>query len=459
MSQRVLLVESHRAEDRLPLEQLIDSLEDPVVHVSWNAFDPLHLESSQADLVLAVDVPETPAALHFLEWLRTHSPTVPAFGILPVNAGDSLLSVASQSLDDFLLWPARDEELRHRVRRLLIGPNPKEASDPRLSEEFALRRLVGQSACFRQAVARIPLVAATDVPVLITGETGTGKELVARAVHDLSHRRKGPFVPVDCSALPEHLFENEVFGHERGAFTDAHRRREGLVALAEGGTLFLDEVDSLAAAAQAKLLRLLQEKTYRPLGSERFLHADVRVLAASNRDLEAAVRRQQLRADLFFRLDVLRLHLPPLRERAGDIALLARTFLNSLQPPDAARRTLSGSALRKLSLYSWPGNVRELWTVLQRTVVFAEGPQILPQDLTLPGSEDGKDDLERPFRAARAQAVAAFERTYVEDLLRRNGGNVTRAAREARKERRSFGRLVKKYGLRASEPSAALPSA
>jgi DNA-binding NtrC family response regulator len=257
-------------------------------------------------------------------------------------------------------------------------------------------------------------------------------------------------VPVDCSALPDTLFENEMFGHERGAFTDAHCRREGLVGLAEKGTLFLDEIDSLALGVQAKLLRLLQEKTYRPLGSDRFRTADVRILAASNRDLAEAVRLGRLRADLFFRLDVLRLRLPPLRERAADAVLLAERFLRDLGPG----RTLSPAAARKIAAHRWPGNVRELWTVVQRAWVSAEGPRILASDVELPGRVCEPVDPERPFKDARGAAVAEFESRYVAELLRRHGGNVTRAARAAGAERRAFGRLARKYGLRPPRGSA-----
>ena len=346
MTHRVLVIEPE-AEVQTPPLNLVDS--DFPAHftrASWIAFDPEQSDSPRPDLIVAVDVPQTPAFAGFLEWLRTHPQAKPVFGVISQAAPESLVRTASQMLDDFILWPATRPEIECRIRRLLGAAAPEEpngthdpqGADRALSEHPALRALVGESPIFRKVVSRIPRVADTDAPVLITGETGTGKELAARAIHRLSRRQSGPFIPVDCSALPENLFENEMFGHERGAFTDAHRSREGLVALAQGGTLFLDEIDSLGPGVQAKLLRLLQEKTYRPLGSERFRQADLRVLAASNRDLEDAVRRQQLRSDLFFRLDVLRLHLPPLRERAGDVAVLAGVFLKTLTPQGVPRR-------------------------------------------------------------------------------------------------------------------------
>jgi DNA-binding NtrC family response regulator len=297
-------------------------------------------------------------------------------------------------------------------------------------------------------VEKIPLVARSNSPVLITGETGTGKELCARAIHYLSPRRDHPFIPVDCAALPDHLFENEVFGHARGAFTDAHRDQKGLVALAEGGTLFLDEIDSLSLGAQAKLLRFMQERTYKPLGSNRFLQARLDVVAATNHDLEAMVRAKQFRSDLFFRLSVLRLHMMPLRERRGDIALLARHFLEmACAQAGVARKTLALATIGKLTNYDWPGNVRELYNVIQSAVVFSEGAQILPRHIARPSGAMPDEPDRSSFRAARAGVLEEFERRYVEDLLRECDGNVTHAARLAKKDRRAFGRLIKRYNI------------
>jgi len=324
-----------------------------------------------------------------------------------------------------------------------------EAAAARLSAEMALHNLIGEDPAFRRVLAEIPVVARREGPVLVTGETGTGKELCARAIHHLSPRRNRPFVPVDCAALPDHLIENEIFGHSRGAYTDAHTSQKGLLALADGGTLFLDEIDSLSPAAQSKFLRFLQERSYRPLGSEQFQRADVKVVAATNRDLEQCVRERTFRSDLFYRVSTFRLHMVPLRERPGDVPVLARHFLDTLSRRGGERRAFSEAALRRLSSHSWPGNVRELLNVVERALAFSGGPRILPSDLVLPGtSETTGDEPAGSFREARARAIEEFERAYVQSLLERHSGNVTQAAREAGKERRAFGRLVKKYGLR-----------
>jgi DNA-binding NtrC family response regulator len=342
--------------------------------------------------------------------------------------------------------------------------------------EMGLAQVVGTSPVFQRVLEYIGLVGPSEAPVLLTGETGTGKEVCARCIHFLSRRRPGPFVPVDCGAIPENLAESELFGHIRGSFTGAHRDHRGLIALAEGGTLFLDEIDALSLTSQAKLLRFIQEGTYRPVGGERFLGSDIRVIAATNRNIEEAVREKQFRSDLYFRLNVLRVKIPPLRERPGDIALLARHFLESLIPRNSrhndghsgglnhglnhghshgldnndARKSLSPAALGRLELHHWPGNVRELLNVLQRAAVLASGTRILPQHIELAGEEAAlaeTDSLDGDFRYARSAAIASFEHKYVEQMLRRHQGNITHAARAAGQDRRAFGRLAKKYNL------------
>jgi DNA-binding NtrC family response regulator len=356
-------------------------------------------------------------------------------------------------VDDFIVWPAPIDELLHRLRRLTDGEPELHASHEELMAKLGLAQLVGHDAAFVSVLEKIPILARCEGPVLITGETGTGKELCARAVHHLSKRGRGPFIPVDCGSVPDHLFENELFGHTRGAFTDAREEKRGLAAVAEHGTLFLDEVDTLSSSAQSKLLRFIQERTYRPLGAERQVCGDVMVLAASNRDLEKAVREGAFRSDLYFRLNVLRLQLPPLRERRADIAPLARHVLRVCGEGASQRKTLSSAALGRLMDYEWPGNVRELINVVQRAFVFSRTTRILARDIVLASSVAAEAPpgaaftLRTPFRKARAAAIESFERAYVQAALRRHHGNISRAAITAQKDRRAFGRLVKKYGI------------
>ncbi len=424
----------------------------------WDGGAACPLDSQSADVVLPVAAPGSPRrALALLDWLRGQSLSAPMLAVLPADACDAVLHAAAQTADDFVLWPGHAGELRGRLLRMVGGERPRGALDTRerLARELGLAHLVGAAPSFVKALDSLTLLARSDGPVLITGETGTGKELCARALHHLGRRRAGPFVPVDCGAYPDHLFENELFGHVRGAYTDARGDQKGLAALADGGTLFLDEVDALSLAAQAKLLRFLQERSFKPLGAERFAQADVRVVAATNRDLERCVQERRFRADLYFRLHVLPLRLPPLRERPGDVSLLARHFLAASLGGER-RCSWSAAALRQLEGHDWPGNVRELWNVVQRAAVLCDGPQVLAAHVRLSGQASEQTDADEPeaarpvrFREARAQALAAFERRYTLDLLQAHAGNVTRAARAAGKERRAFGRLVKKHGLKA----------
>jgi DNA-binding NtrC family response regulator len=414
----------------------------------WGTFLPDELQSCQESLIVANAVPGTDEAVEFFQWLRKHPLRVPMLAILPNEEGE-LLRVAADAVDDFLLCPVRTEEFRRRVARLVGQPRTLEDATAHLTGELSLRQIVGKDPAFLKVLAEAAVFATSEAPVLLTGETGTGKELCARIVHLMSKRRHGPFIPVECGALPEHLFENELFGHARGAFTDAHTDQKGLVALAQSGTLFLDEVDSLSPAIQSKLLRLLQEKTYRPLGSEQFRGTNLRVIGATNCNLEKLVRDKHFREDLFFRLNVLRVHLPPLRQRIEDITLLARHFVDEICATEGmTKKVLTPASIRKLEAHGWPGNVRELYNTIQRAMFSAPGTQISSAHIDFSAFQTPAQTQAIDFRSAKNVAIERFERDYVERLLEKYEGNVTHAAREANKDRRAFGRLVKKYDLR-----------
>jgi DNA-binding NtrC family response regulator len=416
---------------------------------TWSSFRVEQITDGQADLIVAAAAPLVPDATAFFRHLLRQPMRLPVLAILPDDCPDEVMRAAAATADEFVVAPVRPGELLCRVRRIL-GETDEATAQVRgkLCEETELARLVGAAPAFVATLRTLPAIARSGRSVVITGETGTGKDLCARAIHHLSPRKWKPFIAMDCAALPEHLFENEVFGHVRGAFTDARADQLGLIRMADGGTLFLDEVDALAPAAQAKLLRFLQDRTYRPIGADRFLTADVTVLAATNRDLDALVRDGRFRSDLYFRLNVIRVHLPPLRERRGDIPLLARHFLERLSLEiGCGHKTLSQSALQHLLAHDWPGNIRELFNVLQSAIVYAEGPVVRAADLTALGRAAPPDLPDRGLRHARAAVIETFERRYVEELLRQSSGNVTHAAAAAKKDRRAFGRLMKKYGI------------
>jgi DNA-binding NtrC family response regulator len=309
--------------------------------------------------------------------------------------------------------------------------------------------LIGRSLLFERVVKLLERISAFDAPVLIEGETGTGKELAARYVHYAGPRRAGPFVPVNCGALPETLAENELFGHDRGAFTDARASSPGCVALADGGTLFLDEVDSLPPKAQVALLRFLQDRTYRPLGGRAECRADVRVIAASNAQLEALVDRGAFRKDLLFRINLLRVELPPLRSREEDVIVLAEHFLAEYaRRCSVPSKPLEPAAAAWLRSYHWPGNVRELENVIHRAVMLSEGQGIGLQDVS-PMADEAEPLQTTDYRSARAQALDAFHRKFLSNLIRACGGNLSSAARLCGADRRALGRLLKRYQIDA----------
>jgi len=358
---------------------------------------------------------------------------------------------------DFLFLPCEVEELKTRIMRfqLLFSEN-KSNLENKLLEEFSSLNLTGQSDIFLQVLELIKRIADCHAPVLIQGETGTGKENAARSIHYLSERKDRGFVPVNCGAIPDSLLEGELFGHEKGAFTDARNRQAGLVEIASGGTLFLDEVDSLSPKAQAALLRFLQTHEYRPLGAKQIKKADVRIVAATNADLEARVESNHFREDLYFRLNVLYVNIPSLRERKSDIPLIANKLLeNFALQHNMPLKKLSHQAVIWLQQQQWHGNVRELENVLLREFLLTDGPLITlgmdkKSNLTeaqynLELSDD--EQMQLSFQEAKAIAIHEFEQRYLQQVLSSAAGNVSKAARLAGKERRALGKLLKKYKI------------
>jgi len=334
-------------------------------------------------------------------------------------------------------------------------------------------QLIGCSEAHRRLLDRLAKAAGTDAEILISGPSGVGKELYARYAHNCSPRGKAAFVAVNCGALPPELVENELFGHVGGAFTGARPHSEGLVAAAESGTLFLDEVDSLALIAQVKLLRFLQEKEYRRLGETRLRRANLRIIAATNTDLLAAVREGWFREDLFFRLRVIPIEVPPLCQRPADIPLLleeyANLFAKTYQLP---KITFSAAAMETLKSYSWPGNIRELENCVKCLTCWQLNRHIQPEDLPLlnleaaPSAQDSADGvadwrvsdanpqlISQPYNQAKRDLLNNFEREYVEEALQRSGGNIAKAARESKKPRRVFFEMMRKHGIKTMNQS------
>jgi DNA-binding NtrC family response regulator len=318
----------------------------------------------------------------------------------------------------------------------------------RLRQTQTMAKLIGRSPAFLRAIEQLPAVAGSEAAVVITGQTGTGKELVARAIHYFSRRAAFPFVAVNCGSFTESLLEAELFGHERGAFTDAHAQRPGVIAQADRGTLFLDEVDTLPAKAQVDLLRVLQDKTFRLVGSSLEHNADIRILAASNAPLERLVSAGRFRSDLYYRLSVFSINLPALRERKEDILLLADHFIQKHAPAGKTAVRLRATACTRLLSYSWPGNVRELENAIIRGIHLSQTDFIEVEHLCLqPVESCATPPKPASFKAAKRDAVESFEKDYLTRLMSEHRGNVSHAAQAAGKERRNLGKLLKKHRL------------
>ncbi|HET7275904.1 MAG TPA: sigma-54 dependent transcriptional regulator [Longimicrobiaceae bacterium] len=325
-----------------------------------------------------------------------------------------------------------------------------------LSRQYSFENIVGTSEAIQNVFSLVSRVAPTEANVFVSGESGTGKELIARAIHAKSRRSSRPFVAINCAALPEQLLESELFGHEKGAFTGADGQRRGLLENATGGSFFLDEISEMSIDLQAKMLRVIQERKIRRVGGTTEIPIDVRWITATNRDPEQAVRDGVLRQDLFFRLNVVPLRLPPLRERRDDIPALSHHFLRRFADQyDREDLRLSSDVLRKLRSYSWPGNVRELQNVVERMVSLSlDGEEItlreLPEEFSwsLNSSGNGKaSSADHNFHEAKADVIAQFEQAYLRDLLERCNGNISKGAREAGMDRKTIHRMLQKYQI------------
>lgn len=370
---------------------------------------------------------------------------IPVILILPDPDSVDIAELLHAGACDFITPPFSGSTVIPRIRRLAPDRKAVTAAS-RLPSELGL---LGQSPAFIAEMEKLTAISSCDVTVLIAGETGTGKELVARAIHTMSSRQGHSFVPVDCGAIPQELAESEFFGHERGAFTGAVTKTAGLVGAANGGTLFLDEVDGLSLATQAKLLRFLQQREYRAVGSTAMQRSDVRVISATNADLSERVIEGKFREDLFYRLKVVQVQLPPLRERGEDVALLAEHFVKKVA--DRFGRAVPGispSAMTRLLAHRWPGNIREVENVMEAAVALSSGAWLQAGDLSF---GHGVPMSAGSLREAKARAVQDFERTFIVRLLRTYEGNISEAARAAKKNRRAFFELMRKYKVRAEE--------
>ncbi len=397
-----------------------------------------------------------------MDVLKTAKEIRPETAVIMITAhGNEKIAVEAMKAgaDDYVPKPFDNDELRVVVARALDRhalERENRMLRERIQREFGFGKLVGSGKAMRDVFETIQKVAETDLSVMIRGESGTGKELVAQAIHDTSSRKSKPFVAVNCAAINRELVESELFGHEKGAFTGADNRRIGRFEAADGGTIFLDEIGDMAPETQAKVLRVLEERKLERVGSTKPIDVDVRVLSATHRDLEAEVKSDQFREDLYYRLKVVSIELPPLRERTEDVPGLADRFLEQLSTRlDRDRKRLSSEALAALAAYPWPGNVRELRNVIEQAAVMAPGEEIGADDLNLGRAQAAPAspgvDIDLPFSDAKKRTVEGFERSYLLRALREHDGNVSRTAAAIGMVRQSLQQKIRELDLRSED--------
>jgi len=406
-----------------------------------------HVREEIFDLVIT-DLMMVPlSGMDLLRAVKELSPETEVLMMTAYGTIETAVQAMKLGACDYITKPFPVDELRLRVAHVLERKRLQRENRwlrEELFQHFGIENLVGQSPPFLHVLEKVRRVAPTDATILLTGETGTGKDVIARAIHLLSRRASRPFIAVNCAALPEQLLESELFGHVKGAFTGAVANRKGLIEEAAGGTFFLDEIGSIPLSIQAKLLRVLEQKTIRRVGENREIPVDVRIIAATNRDLNDALRRGEFREDLYYRLNVVAIHLPPLRARREDIPLLAHHFLRQFSQRD--QKAIVGfteAAMTALMKYAFPGNVRELRHIVEQAVALASGQWITVADLPAHVRTATTASEERELETALNQV----ERDLILQALRRNEGHLERTARDLGMSRVTLWRKMKKYGL------------
>jgi two-component system NtrC family response regulator len=420
------------AEDRTQALKLLQEVQPPVVTL---------------DLGLPPSPDTAEEGLKTLDEILRQAPPTKVIVVTGNTDRANALQAVHLGAFDYHLKPIDLDEFKVILRRATyLHELAEESAQALLAQEQTVRfeEILGNTPAMREIFTVIHRVAKTEATVLIEGESGTGKELIARAIHSRSGRREGPFVAINCGAIPETLLESELFGHEKGSFTGAHMLRKGKLELADRGTLFLDEIGELPLLLQVKILRFLQERTIERVGGRQPIHLDLRVIAATNRDMKTQLERGLFREDLYYRLSVVTIEVPPLRERGEDVILLANTFLQRAAQAQRRRARFSPDALRALLAYAWPGNIRELENKVRRAVIMAPGRVIEPADLDL---EPGPEARPTSLRETRERV----EREALVEMLGRHRGNVSQAARELKVSRPTLHGLLDKHGINAKD--------
>jgi DNA-binding NtrC family response regulator len=463
MKRRILIVEDDEIFLR-PLQRTLEVAGYEVLTAPSGEDAVDVLKADDVDLVLTDQRLPGMNGVELVRRVRTDHPDLAVVVMTAYGTIESAVEAMRLGAADYLVKPFEAAEVLMVIRHAIEFQELRAASRATLrrnQERFTLKNVVAGSAAMQEVFELLRSVAELDTTVLIYGETGVGKELLARSIHFSGPRRDKPFVAVNCAAIPAELFESELFGFRKGAFTGAAETRRGLFQSANGGTLLLDEIGEMPLALQSKLLRVIEERRVTPLGAERAQDIDVRFIATTNKDLQAEVERGAFRRDLFYRLSVMPIRVPPLRERVEDIPLLAQHFLaESARRAKKPVRAIAPAAMQALCRYAWPGNVRELENVIERAVIVARGDTITDVERFLTGEpERPRVDLSLPFREAKARVVEEFERAYIAGVLEAHGGKLTAAAKHADMDPKNFWEKMTRYGLRRPSNGEAEPPA
>jgi DNA-binding NtrC family response regulator len=429
------------------------------IQTASNGYQALELlEESPFDVVLADIRMPGMDGMEFLGRIKGGYPGLTVVMMTAFGTIDLAVQAIKEGAYDFITKPFEHDKLLHLLEKAFERSRLVQENlllHRRIEQQESLDEMVGVSPKMQKIFDTIRLVSAADVTVLLTGESGTGKDMAARAIHKLSHRGKGPFVAVNCPNLPENILESELFGYRKGAFTHATQDKKGLFWEARGGTIYLDEIGDISLTLQAKLLRVLQDKEIRPLGDTRSTKIDVRIIASTNQDLAAKIKDNLFREDLFYRLNVMSVYMPPLRERPEDIPLLIEEFLHrycsefNRQP-----RTVPPDVMKRLVNHPWRGNVRELENLISRVVLLSPDTVIRAEDLGVDFADFGEclvteEFKSLPYKDAKSRVLERFNHEYLTSLLSRTGGNVTNAAKECGLERQALQQVMRRYGVKS----------
>ncbi|MCL4540671.1 MAG: sigma-54 dependent transcriptional regulator [Bacteroidetes bacterium] len=455
---RLLIVDDEEDMLRLLKRSLSADL-DCEVQTAPNAYQAMRLlEENPFDVVLADIRMPGMDGMEFLGRIKEGFPGLSVVMMTAFGTIDIAVQAIKQGAYDFITKPFEHDKLLHLLEKALERSRLLQENlrlHKRIEQQESLDEIVGVSPKMQKIFDTIRLISTADVTVLLTGESGTGKDMAARAIHKLSHRAKGPFVAVNCPNLPESILESELFGYRKGAFTHATQDKKGLFWEARGGTIYLDEIGDISVTLQTKLLKVLQDKEIRPLGDTRSAKIDVRIIASTNQDLAAKIKGNLFREDLFYRLNVMSIHMPPLRERPEDIPVLVDHFLRRSSTEFRQQlKTMPPDVMRRLMNQPWRGNVRELENIVSRAVLLSPDTEIHAEDLGLGLADSGEclttDEVKSlPYRNAKSRVLDLFHQEYLTSLLSRTSGNVTKAAKECGLERQALQQVMRRYGIKS----------